>query len=893
MLLIALAFNLSLLHAKVAPSYSLNFQSADTNAVDSNLTKDLLKDGQIDISLDSITRIDTNNLDSSAILQDPKRLESSLKSKVIYEADDSIMIDNVNNKAFLWGNAWVEYEDIKLEADYLEIDFELNEVIAKGLPDSTGKLANTPIFTEQGKTYESGEMVYNFHSKKGLIKKITTQEASGYIHGETIKMASKDVFYIKNGKYTTCNLDHPHYYINAKKIKIINNDKIVTGPAYMVVEDVPTFLAMPFGFFPNQDTRTSGIIVPSFGSSATKGFSLNDGGYYFGFSDQFDLKLLGDGYTNGSWSAKAVANYNYRYKRSGTFRFSYTNNKIGEKDSPEYEKRTAFFVNWTHRQDAKAKPYSNFTATVNLGSSNYFQNDLNTSSNDYLRNEFSSNITYTQKFGNSPFSASVNLSHNQNNVDSTINFVLPEFNLNMARIFPFKRKVKVGSDKWYEKVGVTYQGAFKNKLTLHTNEVFADPENPVSADVNNAQFNNGVRHRFNTSTSFKVGHFNISPGVGYAETWYFNSVDQNFDPSTIVSGEDTLYGTINRDTTGGFYRFGSLNLNTSLATKLYGMYSFRGERVKAIRHTLTPSVSFSYQPDLSSTFPEYFGTVQTDTNGNTKNYTTFDGSVYGTPNGYESGNVTFQLQNIIEMKRKKRNDTTDKFSNVKLIDAWNFNTSYNMLADSFNWSPLRMDIRGRVGKWVNLNVGTSSDFYGLKTDSETDIVSRSKQFHYNRTGSLLRLTQIRSSVGLNLNGGGENSEKDKAEIRKLNEPLDNNSVYNESEYVDFNIPWNLRVNYVLTYNKPLDEVTVVNSLNFSGGMNLTPGWKVTMNSSYDFDLNKLGYTTMHVYRDLHCWQIDLSVTPFGTRKSFMVNIKVKQGFLQDLKLTKNSRWFDG
>tara|TARA_R110002050_G_scaffold141251_2_gene266299 strand:- start:6367 stop:9063 length:2697 start_codon:yes stop_codon:yes gene_type:complete len=880
------------LNSERANEISLNWNA---DSIEVNLDSSSVNSQPINgLNPDTITQTlpDTQIVNSlKKLVKNPERMESSFKSKVKYHADDSIMIDNLNNKAYLWGKAWVEYESIKLDADYLEIDFAANEVLAKGLPDSTGKIVNTPIFNEKGQEYSSGEMLYNFHSKKGLIKKITTQESSGYIHGETVKMYSQDVFYIKNGRYTTCNLEHPHYYVKSKKLKIINNDKIVTGPAYLAVEEVPTFLAVPFGFFPNQDKRTSGVLVPAIGNSQSKGFSLSNGGYYFGISDQVDLKILGDAYTNGSWSVRAISKYNQRYKRSGSFQFSYTNSKTGEKDEPNYTVSKAFFVNWSHSQDPKARPNSNFTAMVNLGSSNYFQNDLNVSSNNYLRNEFSSNITYTQKFGDSPFTATINASHNQNNVDSTINFVLPNVNLNMSRIYPFKKKVRIGKSKWYEKIGMNYKADFKNQLNLSTTDVFGDAENPPLQDFT-GKFNNGVKHQVNTSTSVKLGQFNLSPGISYGETWYFKQVHQAFDSTTYIEGSDTLYGRVVKDTTSAFSRFGNLNLNASIATKIYGIFAFRGEHLKAIRHTITPAVGFSYQPNLSDKFPEYFGETVTDTAGTTKNYTVFDNSVYGTPNGSEMGNVTFQIQNIIEMKRKKRNDTTDAFTNVKLIDAWNFNTSYNMLADSFNWAPMRMDIRARIGKLVNINAGTTSDFYGLKTDSETGTVSRSSNFNYNLTQKPLRLTQFRTSVGLKFSGQSGSNEKDKEEIKKLNQTDNQNPIYQESQYVDFNIPWDAQINYVVTYNKPLDEVSVVNTLNFSGSVNLTPGWKIMMRSSFDFDLNKLGYTTMNVYRDLHCWQIDLSLTPFGTRKSFMVNLKVKQGFLQDLKMTKNSRWFD-
>ncbi|MFT6800937.1 MAG: lipopolysaccharide assembly outer membrane protein LptD (OstA) [Salibacteraceae bacterium] len=847
-------------------------------------------------SVNSSNPIDTVQIDSVIDnIESPKKMESSFKSKVKYHANDSIMIDNKNNKAYLWGEAWVEYEDIKLDADYLEIDFAKNEVLAKGIADSTGEINNTPIFKEKGKEYKSGEMVYNFQTKKGLIKKITTQEANGYIHGQTIKMASQDVFYIKNGKYTTCSLDNPHYHIQAQKLKIINNDKIVTGPAYLVVENVPTFLAVPFGFFPNQDERTSGILIPAIGSSLTKGFNLTDGGYYLGISDQFDIKLLGDIYTNGSWSGRTIARYNSRYKRNGQLSVNYTVNNDGEKDTEDFTQRKSMFINWSHNQAPKAKPNSDFRAQVNIGSSDYFQNDLNTSSTNYIRNEFSSNITYSQRFGRSPFSASVNASHNQNNVDSTISFTLPELNVNMSRIYPFKRKIKIGKDKWYEKVGVNYTGNFKNKYKTKTNQLFdtppTDAENPPT--YYQPQLNNGVSHKINTSTSLKLGQFNLSPGVNYSETWYFKSVNQNWDSTALNNtGEQ---GAIVKDTTNGFYRYGNLNVNASISTRIYGIYAFRGANLKAIRHTLTPTVGVSYLPNLSTLHPDFFGNTQSDTLGTIKDYTVFDSDrgLYGAPNGLEQGNVTMGIQNIIEAKRKKRNDTTDAFTNVNIIDAWNFNTSYNMLADSFNWSLMNMNIRANVGKYLNLNANTISDFYGLKTDAETGTVSRSQQFNFSQTGQPLRLVQIRTSVGLNFSGNSEGNEKEKEEVGNLNEIQDGNAIYQEQQYVDFNIPWNMKVNYVFTYNKPFEEVVLVNSLAFSGSVNITPGWKVRMSSTYDFDLGRLGYSTIDVYRDLHCWQIDLSVIPFGDRKSFRINIKVKQGFLQDLKLSKNSRWFDG
>ena len=852
----------------------------------------------ISLNLDSVildsdsNAVDTTGLDSiTNIIESPERMESTFKSKVKYHADDSMMIDNQKNKAYLWGKAWVEYEEIKLDADYLEVDFIKNEVIAKGLPDSAGTLQNMPIFNEKGQEYKSREMVYNFQTRKGLIKKITTQEASGYIHGETIKMESQDVFYIKNGKYTTCNLDHPHYYVQAHKLKVINNDKIVTGPAYLAIQDVPTFLAVPFGFFPNQDERKSGILIPAIGSSQTKGFNLTDGGYYFGISDQFDLKLIGDIYTNGSWSGRGLARYNSRYKRNGQLSFNYTVNNEGERDTDQFTQRKSMFLNWNHNQ----APNRDFRAQVNIGSSDYFQNDLNTSSNNYIRNEFSSNITYTQRFNRTPFSASINASHNQNNVDSTISFTLPELSVNMSRIYPLKRKVKIGRDRWYEKIGVNYTGNFRNKYKTKTNQVFKTNSEDTAniPEYYKPQLNNGVNHKINASTSLKMGYFNVSPGINYTETWYFKTVSQKWD--TLALDENGNRGAILKDTTNGLYRFNNLNLNTSISTKMYGIYSFKGPYFKAIRHTLTPTVGVSYIPNLSNRHPEYFGVTQSDTAGNVKNYSIFDTDrgIFGAPRDIEQGNVTFGLQNIIEAKRKKRNDTTDSFTNINLIDAWNFNTSYNMLADSFNWALVNMNIRANLGKYVNINANTVSDLYGIKTNSETGVVSRSQEFRYNQNGQALRLVQLRTSIGLNFSGNSTGTPQEQQDIQQINDYQNPNAVYQDQQYLDFNIPWNLKVNYVFTYNKPLEEVKLVNSLSFSGSMNITPGWKLRMSSSYDFDQEKLGYTTLDIHRDLHCWQIDLNVIPFGDRKSFRINIRVKQGFLQDLKLSKNSRWFDG
>lgn len=843
------------------------FSVSDTLIPSTELVEEV-KDTTLQIA-DSMG-VDTINPDSVA-----PRMESTFKSKVTYHADDSLMLDNEEHKAYLWGKAWVKYEGIELKADYLEIDFEKNEVFAAGLPDSNGALQNTPIFTEKGQDFESKEILYNFNTKKGLIQKTTTQQSSGYIHGDRVKMETQDVFYIRNGRYTTCNLDHPHYYIKAGKLKMINNDKVITGPAYMAVEDVPTFLAMPFGFFPNQDKRTSGVIIPTFGSSAQKGFFLQRGGYYFAISDQLDAKITGDVYTNGTWAMRLESAYKQRYKRNGNFKLSYTDNKVSEKDSPDYARTTSYFIDWNHRQDPKASLYSDFSAQVRFGSANYFQNDLNTSSQDYLRNEFNSNITFSQKIPNSPFTLKLNASHSQNRANNTISVTLPEATLTMSRINPFKRKIAVGRQKWYEKIGMNYTSSFKNQLSTEL-ETFNEP------DTWN-ELRNGLRHTVSTSTSIKAGPVNISPGITYTDIWYFKSFNQTYLPES---------DSIRYDTTYGFQRYGSASFNTSFSTKLYGMYDIGGPKVKAVRHTMTPNITANYMPSVSDLHPEYFRSY-TDTNGVVKRYSIFDGSIYGAPSPAEQGIIGFRLENIVEMKHKQARDTTDSFKNTTLIEALNFSTSYDALADSLNWSDFRIDFRTKIGKYLNWTANTQHSFYAYDLDPETGKPSLSNDLEMKRTGSIFRTTRAQTSLGLKLSGKSGGSKQEQQRVNDINTVSDPNiGVYGEDRYIDFNIPWDFRANYVLTYIKPYDSVEIVNSLTFSGSINVTPGWKVRMRSSYDFEQQKLGLTTIDIYRDLHCWQIDLTTTPFGSRKGFSVNIKVKQGFLQDLKLSKTQNYWD-
>lgn len=824
------------------------------------------------ISDSSMIKSDTNESRKVDPISEDSLADSGFSSKVEYFGEDSIILENATQKAYLYGNAWVKYEDIELQAAIIEVDFKRNLVVAKGVADTNNNMSGTPVFKEKGQEYKAGEMVYNFNTRKGIIRKANTQEGEGFVHGDKVKMSSENVFYIRDGKYTTCSLEHPHFYISAKKLKIINNDKIITGPANIVIEDVPTFLAIPFGFFPNRQERRSGIILPSYGNSPAQGFFLQNGGYYWAISENFDLTVQGDIYTNTSWALNGTMQYKKRYKHRGVLQVSYQNVKDGEPDTPIYTKLEDFFVTWNHNQDPKARPLSSFNASVRMGSSNYFQNNINTSANDFIRNEFNSNVTFSKRFRNTPFTLSLNGSHSQNNQDTSISFVLPNVNLTMNRIFPLKRKIPVGKERFYERIGVTYNTQFRNTLNAKTYEIFGP--DTLSYDPQLLErMRNGFQHNINTNFSVKLGPVAINPGFRWKDVWYLKTERDGW------SNEDST--TFTSDVFG-FQRFGEYDANASITTKLYGMYSFNKGRLKAIRHTITPSLTVNYTPDQSDLHPEWFYTVQVDTNGREQERSIFDGGIFGSPTDRESAVIGFNLQNIVESKRIARNDSTNTPVVGNILEAWNFTTSYDVFKDSNNLAPLRMDIRTSIKQKVNIRIQTTHDFYA----------EDSREFQYAVNGNPLRLTNLNFNVGVNLRAKPKSKIQRNSEWEKARQEQEEMNSSLPETYFDFNVPWSLRINYSLRLTRSGETENVTNSLDVNGDINLTPNWKLTARTTYDFDLNKLGFTVLTVSRDLHCWQINFNVTPFGSRTNFTFDIMPKASILQDLKLTRRRSWYD-
>ncbi len=800
--------------------------------------------------------------------------KDAIETKIDYKAKDSIRIDQIEEKVYLYGDAQVNYENIQLNAAYIELDLAKNIVIANGIPDSSGEYIGLPIFKEGPQQYEAGKMTYNFESKKGKIEEVKTQEGDGFIKGNEVKKTGTDVMYIRNGYYTTCNLEHPHFSLATSKLKIIPNDKIVTGPTVLKIDQVPTPLALPFGFFPNKNGRSSGILIPTYGDSRELGFFFRDGGFYWGANDYFDASLTGDIYTLGSWATNFRSNYKNRYHYGGNISLSYSNLKRGYEGFPDYSESKEFFVRWNHQQDAKARPGSRFSANVNLGSRENFVNNLNSFDTDYLTNSFQSSISYSNSFPSKPYNLTISARHDQNTQTGAFNLSLPDVSFNVSRLYPFKNYGKIGNEWWrsiYKNLGVSYNSTATNQLRTYDTLLSVDRFPELRED-----FNNGVRHAIPINTSFKLfKYFNLNPSFNYSEVWAFKTYKQSFD---------TVTNRVDIDTVGGFQRGASYNFNTNLTTKIYGMYQFKGNGIKAIRHVMTPQVSFNYQPEITTGNEVYI-----NGQGNEVSYNIFQGTVYGSPARRESGRVGLSLLNNLEMKVGSKKDSTGT-KKVTLFENLGFSTSYDISADSLNWSPLSANARTRIGKFFTLQFNGSFDPYGL--DSATE--RRINESWNSQEGKILRLTSANIALNFRLQGGNSKAKKKPKEYASeygTDEELENINLHPE-RYVDFQVPWSINIRYNIRYNKPAYEEFITQTMNFGGDIGLTENWRIGFNSGWDFERQDLTYTSVSIYRDLHCWQLAVDWIPYGPRQSYNITLNVKSSVLQDLKLNRRRDYFD-
>lgn len=792
---------------------------------------------------------------------------SFLKEKVTYSATDSMVLDMEHQKVYLYNHAIVVYEDMKLEAGYIELDYGKNLLYSKGIQDSAGNIVQKPISEQGGEKFNAGEIYYNFKTKKGKIKDVITQQGDGYIHGHDIKKDTNNIYYVARGKYTTCDLEHPHYYIGAKKIKVIPEDKIITGPAELWIADIPTPLAIPFGYFPNKKGRTSGILLPTYGESNNWGFFLKDGGFYFGMSEYVDLALRADVYSNGSFGVKANSNYKMRYRYYGGLNINYSRMIDGDLALPNSTTRNDFFVRWNHSQDTKSNPSSRFSANVNAGSSSYYRYNGG-ATGDYLSNTFSSNISYSKTFTGTPFNFSANARHSQNTITKKIDISLPELALTMNRVYPFKNKNSI-SNKWYDKIGISPSANASNVINTYDSLLF------TSKTLKHMQ--NGVHVAVPISTSFNLlKYFTLTPSINTSSSMYFKTINKIYDPNVTPLFIDTIPGAKLA------YEY---SFSAGLSTNLYGDYFFRTKHLKQIRHVATPTLSASYRPDFSESQYGYYKNVQVDKTGRTEQYSIFGNAIYGTPPPGKSGLISFSLNNTLEAKIKSQSDSGAVFKKVSLIDNFGFSFYYNASVKNYNWSVINLNGRTKLFKIIDVNASAVLDPYQINSVGE-----RIEYFEL-ENDRIGRLTSGNLSVSTNLHSK-EKTKAPKTSPVATQDELDYINSHPDA-YVDFNIPWNLNIYYNLNYIKQAltkDEVT--QSATFNGDLSLTKKWKLSLTSGYDFTTKKLTLTSVNIYRDLHCWEMHFNWVPFGFRQSFSLDINVKSATLKDLKLSRRKDWYD-
>jgi len=830
--------------------------------------------------------------------------ENALQSEVKYLSRDSIRFDISHQKAYLYGDAEVYYETTILKAEYIELDMKSSTVFAKGAVDSLGKLVGKPVFIDDGQEFSTETITYNFETKKGLITDVITKEGEGFIHSDTAKKFEDDILYIKNGAYTTCDLPHPHFAIKSPKIKIIPDDKIVTGPAYLTIADIPTPLAVPFGLFPNKKGRSSGILIPTYGESTYAGFFLKEGGYYFGINDHIDLALRGDVYSKGSWAARAYSTYKKRYKYNGDLSFRYSTFKFGEPELPEFTQQEDYFLTWTHKQDPKARPTSRFSAKVNAGSSSYNKFNSNNSA-DYLKNTFQSTIAFSKSWSGKPYNFAANVEHSQNTITKKVDLSLPRIMFSVNRFAPFKSRKGTGSKKWHDKIGISYRMDAINKISTYDSLLFTETKM--------SDFSNGVKHSLPINTSINIfKYLNLSPTFNYTDRWYFQTIEKTWVDDTLFTETDTIIGYVRSDTVPGFRSASDFSFNAILKTRLYGMMQFKSKNIKAIRHVLTPNVTFSYRPDFGDKQWDHFREVQIDTLGTVQSYsrygdyTTWRG-VYGQPQSGKFGVLQFSLKNNLEMKVSSKKDTANPIKKIMLIENLTLSSNYNMALDSLNWSDLILSGYTRlINNNLYVKYAASFDPYVLVQDSIGNTYNVNR-FEVNENGRLARIRNSDWYFSLNMKLGPDMFKKNTTEpvqqSSTVGTPEELEMINNNLEdYIDFSIPWSLNISYNLSYlNKYYyassvvrDSVSdqVIQTLAFSGEINLTDKWRIGFRSGYDIKNEEFTYTTIDIYRDLHCWEMNFNWVPFGFNQSYNFGIKVKSSVLQDLKLTRKRQWYD-
>ena len=852
--------------------------------------------------IDSIT-LDSLGVDSlmiDSLMADSLAVDSLAPKKGFLDApvfgkNDSMFYMVKERKVYAYHHSEVDYQEMKLTSDYMMMDLEDKTILAYGLPNDTSEFGNRPIFVQAGREDIIMDTIrHNLDTSKSKIKGIFTKEGEGILRGGIVKRMPDETINIAGAQYTTCDADHPHFYFQLTKAKMIPNKKLIMAPTYFVMEDVPIyFIGLPFGFVPLNNQRNSGFIMPTFGEQSLKGFYLKDGGYYFAPNDYMDLTLLAGIYTLGSWETSLSSRYAKRYKYRGNVNLNYAKEMFGDRGSTDFGNMTNFRIQWSHTQDPKANPYSTFAASVNYSNSGYNKYSSN-NINDYVTSQTNSSISYSRRWEGKPYSLSTNMSHSQNSRDSMVQLSFPNISFNVSRIYPFKRKERVGKERWYEKISMTYAMTFANKVTVKEDELFTQE----MVD----KMKNGANHTIPVSATFNIFNaINFTPSVNYTERWYFDKVHKEWNPDTN-SQEIT-------DTIRGFYRLYNYSFSGSLTTNVYGRFRFKSRNfaIRELRHVMTPSVSFAYTPDFGQDKFGYYEPIQVDSTGRMGYYSPYESGIYGVPGRNRSASMTFSLKNTLEMKVRSRSDSTG-MKKIKVIDDLSFRGSYNFLADSMNLSTISVGFRTTAIPGMNVNLNMVFDPYVV--DQTTG--RRINKFLIKEEGKLARLSSVGMSFPYSFNGGATPAENPNAINYGAEGYIPGQDIFDEtgvvgeenridpnirrramsSVYYDFSIPYNFGFNYSINYTNNGVRKTITQTMSFNASVNLTPKWAITYNGGYDFKAKKLTPGMFNLTRDLHCWQMNFSWVPTGFMKSWSFNIAVKSGVLRDVKYDKRSSFYD-
>ena len=886
---------------------------------------------------------DTTTMDSlelaiwkyNKVIDDSLRLDSlnrqkknGIDSPVEFSANDSLIYEAATGMANLFGDSHVKYQNMGLKSEKIYMCLDSSLVHATGGVDSLGNKFGTPEFQMGSDAYKSDTMAFNFKTKKGLISQVYTEQEDGFLTSELSKRGSNGELFLQHGRYTTCDDPHPDFYLALSRAKVRPGKDVVFGPAYLVVCDVPVPLAVPYGFFPFTKSYSSGFIMPTYGDETERGFYLRDGGYYFAISDKMDLKLIGEIYTKGSWGISGASNYRKRYRFSGSVLASYQNSVTGEKNMPDYAKQTSFKIQWSHRQDAKANPFSNLSASVNFATSSYEKNNLTSMYNpqSMTQSTRTSSVSYSTTFSSIGMNLSTTMNLNQNMRDSTIAMTMPDLNISISRFYPFKRKHAVGKERWYEKLSVSYTGHFSNSISTKEDKLM---HSSLTRD-----WRNGMQHSIPFSGNFTLfGYININPSFNLTDRTYFNKTHKSWDGTKEVA-----------DTTYGFYNVYNWNMSVSASTKLYGTFipnrKIFGDKIMAVRHVLTPQVSFSYAPDFSASRYGYYETYQkTDAEGNVTlvEYSPYQGALYGVPGKGKTGSISFDLSNNVEMKINSESDTTGLGKKISIIDELGGSMSYNMAAKVRPWSDLSTRIRLKITKSYTFNLNAVFASYVYEADSVGATPRVSEHQTYWGLGKIGRFQGMSQNLSYTLDNTkisnifkwlrGERTspkkddnqrddDEDEEEDDDVNTNLDKDleagkhgaerqraseGELDEDGYMAFSLPWSLSFGYGVTmredtdvkkfnYNTMRYPYKFTQNLNVSGNIRISDGWNISFSSGYDFENKKISMTTASLSRDLHCFNMSCSVV-LAPYTSYNFSFRCNASTLTDaLKYDKRSSY---